>query len=130
MKLPTIGLTAAVMLAAVNLAGAQGTMPGMPGQRTTPATPEMSDQSQLSLNDQQKQAIWQAIGKAKNDPAPTSFQAAIGASVPRGMKLHNFPTAVARRIPDVKNLAYAKVQDQILIVDPANNTVIDTVEGQ
>ena len=130
MKLPTIGLTAAVMLAAVSFAGAQGTMQTMPGQGTMPAAPGMSDQSQLSLNDQQKQAIWQAVGKAKNDRAPTNFQASVGADIPRGIKLHNFPTSVSRRVPDVRNLAYAKIQDQILIVDPASNKVIDTVEGQ
>ena len=131
MKLPTVGLTAAVMLAAVSLAGAQGTMQqGTTPQGTMPATAGMSDQSQATLDDQQKQAIWQAVGKAKNDRAPTNFQASIGVDVPHGVKLHNFPASVSRRVPDVRNLAYAKIQDQILIVDPSNNKVIDTVEGQ
>jgi hypothetical protein len=121
MRPPTIGLAAAVLLAAVNVAGAQGTMQqGTMPRGTMPATPGMSDQSEHSLNDQQKQAIWQAVGKAKNDPAPASFQASVGADIPRGMKLHKFPASVSRRVPDAGNLAYAKIQDQILIVDPSN----------
>lgn len=125
MKARTIGLTALALLATASIAVAQGTM-----QQAPSMSPGMSDESPLSLSDQQKQMIWQSVGKMKNDRAPTSFQASVGSDVPAGVALHNFPPAVSRQVPGVRNFSFAKIQDEILIIDPANKRVVDTVAAR
>jgi hypothetical protein len=84
---------------------------------------------QISLNDQQRQTIWQTLSKTRAERAPSSFQASIGSDVPRTMRLHSFSRSVTSQVPTMRGLDYAKLQDQVLIVDPKTRKVVDTVSG-
>jgi hypothetical protein len=90
--------------------------------------PSMSGQQSLNLSDDQKQTIWQAVSRQKSaDSAPASFQPAVGAQVPSQIKLHPLPQNAAKQVPAAKNYQYAKLQNQVLLVDPANKTVVDII---
>jgi hypothetical protein len=88
----------------------------------------MSGQQALNLSQDQKQTIWQAVSKQKSaDSAPASFQPSVGAQVPSQIKLHPLPQTAAKQVPAAKNYQYAKLQNQVLLVDPANKTVVDII---
>jgi Protein of unknown function (DUF1236) len=124
-----IAASGLALLASVSLAAAQGTstppVNNPPGQ----ASQNPPSQGQISLNDQQKQMIWQTLSNARNERTPTNFQASVGADVPRALRLHSFARAVTKQLPAVRGYDYAKLQNQVLIVDPKTRKVVDTVSG-
>jgi Protein of unknown function (DUF1236) len=84
--------------------------------------------SQLSLTAQQKQAIWDSVGKAKGANAPANFQASVGASVPAQIALRSLPSDILQQVPNAKKYRYAKIADEVLLVDPTNHKVIDIIK--
>jgi hypothetical protein len=91
-----------------------------PGATQTP--------SKISLTAQQKQAIWTSVASDKGAKAPANFQASIGANVPADIALRPLPANVLQQVPDAKNYRYAKVSDQVLLVDPSTKVVVDIIK--
>ena len=124
------GATTLVILASVTCALAQ--TPGMNSKRDSGSTmsPPTSaqTQAQLSLTAQQKQAIWESVGKGKGTKAPANFQASVGANVPAQVALRPLPATVTQQVPDARKYRYAKIADEVVLVDPTTNKVVDIIK--
>ena len=82
----------------------------------------------LELSAAQKQTIYQSIAKTqKNNAAPTGFRAAIGASVPDSIALAPVPATIADLMPQTKGLAVARVEGEVVLVDPGSKEVLAVI---
>ena len=127
----TYGATTLALLASVTCAFAQS--PNTITKRDSGALPpppsaQMQTQAQLSLSADQKQAIWNSVGKNKGAKAPANFQASIGANVPAQLALRALPSTLSKQMPDAKKYRYAKIDDQVVLVDPSTHKVIDIIK--
>ncbi|HEY2526581.1 MAG TPA: DUF1236 domain-containing protein [Xanthobacteraceae bacterium] len=118
-----IGTSALALLAGVSIAAAQG----MNGANQ--AQQGQSAQGDINLTDQQKQTIWQTLSRARSEKAPSSFKATVGSDVPRTVRLHVFTRALTNKVPATRGYEYAKLQNQVVVVDPKTRRIIGTVSG-
>jgi hypothetical protein len=100
---------------------------GAAGLAQTPAQ-DSASAPRVQLSTAQMQAIYQSITKTqKNDAAPTGFRAAVGATVPESVTLMPMPSAVAELIPQTNGLEVARVEGQVILVDPKSKQVLSVV---
>jgi hypothetical protein len=57
--------------------------------------------------------------------AAKDFTPAVGATLPKGVKAQSLPTPVLSRIPELRDYMYAKMKDQVLIVNGMTNKIVD-----
>jgi hypothetical protein len=128
------GVIAGGMIAAIGMAAAadNAVSPGTTG--AAPQAPAPATQAQpkppLTLTDQERQAILAAVGPADtSDKLPEGFKPQVGAKAPTQKKLptHPLPQALSTKFPTLKQYDYAKLEHQVLIVDPMNKTVVATI---
>jgi hypothetical protein len=82
----------------------------------------------LELNTGQKQAIYQSVSATqKNSPAPVGFRAAVGARVPDAIELQAISETLAGIVPAAKNLQWAVVERQVILVEPKSKTVVAVI---
>jgi len=126
-----IATSVVMLLAGASLAAAQDNTPAAnpPAQMNNQPAPPAAAQNHISLSDQQKQTIWQTLSKARAETAPADFQAAVGADVPKGLRLHYFKRSLTRQVPATHGYEYAKLQNEVLIVNPKTKKIIGTVSG-
>lgn len=124
-----LGTGAVALLASIGFAAAQGMGATSAPMKQNPPAASAAGEEQISLNDQQRQTIWQTLSKARAETAPSDFQASVGADVPRSMRLHSFSRALTDQVPAMRGYEYAKLQNRVLIVNPRTRKIIDTVNG-
>jgi hypothetical protein len=82
----------------------------------------------LTLSGDQQKSIWNDLSRhAANERAPSGFNVAVGAQVPKSMKTHPMSRQAARDVPAAKPYRYAMTQDKLLIVNPRDHKVADVV---
>lgn len=84
----------------------------------------------LQLTESQKQQILAAIGdKNTLDKMPEGFTPQAGTKVPSQEKLplHPLPPELVQKLPDLKEYEYAKLEHNVLIVDPMSAQVVDVI---
>ena len=74
-------------------------------------------------------ALYGDIWGAKNPPyhewkTPKDLQAAVGSKVPKDLTVHGMQLALLERVPSLKQYGYAKLADQILVIDPMKKEII------
>ncbi|MGE5513898.1 MAG: DUF1236 domain-containing protein [Bacteroidota bacterium] len=62
-------------------------------------------------------------------PAPVSIGLALGAAVPKGVELYNFPPIVLRRVQKLRGLRFVVVDHKIVIVEPRTREVVLIIDG-
>lgn len=82
---------------------------------------------QLNLTQQQKQTIAQDLSSQPSTPAPSGFNAQPGAKVPQSVMLHTLPGNVTNQVAAVKGNQFAKIGNDIVLVDPANREVMAVI---
>jgi hypothetical protein len=93
-------------------------------QATTNGSGSNASTAELNLNPQQKQTIMQSAQNEKGQQAPSSFQPAVGATVPQSMSLHQLPSNVSNEVPAAKGYEFTKLENnEILLVDPKDRRV-------
>jgi hypothetical protein len=103
---------------------------GAAGLAQTPAQ-DSAEEPRVRLSEAQMQTIYQSITKTqKNNPAPTGFRAAVGMIVPESITVMPVPSSVAELIPQTKGLDAARVEGQVMIVDPKSREVLSVVTQQ
>jgi hypothetical protein len=119
-----IGVTCAVMLVSM-AAPARGQTPATPSQAQPTAVPT---QSNINLTLEQRRNIKELI-KDLNVPsvAPT-VDTSVGATVPASIKLNPMPADVAAKVPQVKSHMFFVQSTKVVIVDPKENKIVDTIE--
>jgi hypothetical protein len=82
----------------------------------------------LTLSGDQQKSIWNDVGaRARNENAPSGFNAAVGTELPSSMSTHPMPRQAARDVPAAKPYRYAMTQDKLLIVNPSDHKIADVV---
>src|SRR5215469_1992649 len=77
---------------------------------------------------QQKQAIMQGVLSEKGQPVPLGFQIRVGAPVPPSISMRQLPSDVTRQVPAVKDMEYAKLDNnEILLIDPKDRRIADVL---
>jgi hypothetical protein len=77
-----------------------------------------------TLSNEERQAIYGAL---KDKPASAAFNADIGVKLPDDVALLPVPPDLANTVPHTKGYYYAVMQDRVLLVSPANRTVVGVV---
>src|SRR5207237_1249891 len=89
-----------------------------------PGGPDMSWQ----LTPQQRAAIYRTVIKDPlRTPPPPNMPAAVGAQIPPVTELYALPETVVADTPSAKFYRYTIAENQVVIVDPTNMTVIDVI---
>ena len=114
LMLPIIGTTA----------GAQTPPVTPPQQELAPTSPK------LNLTLEQRYTIKEIVKDAKTDATPANVQAAVGEPIPQGVSPQPMPTAVAQKVPQVKAHRYFLTAEQVVIVDPKDNKVVEIIKLQ
>jgi hypothetical protein len=87
------------------------------------ATPAPS--TDLTLSHEQQQCVYASVPKfAKAD---LRVRLALGAEIPRNVKLFNFPGETYGCDARLANFRYVVIEDQVVIVDPADYSIIDMI---
>ena len=114
LMLPVIGATA----------HAQTPPATPPQQQLPPTTPK------LNLTLEQRYTIKEIIKDVKADGTPANVQATVGEPIPQGVSPQPMPTAVAQKVPQVKAHRYFLTEEQVVIVDPKDNKVVEVIKLQ
>jgi len=126
----------AVACFAMNTAAAQGGNPARPGDVIQSVPPPVSQKPQLprlTLSDDQRAKIKQVLSgkntevsfQLKTTKPAESFEPAIGAKIPPGLKAHALPPPLIYEMPVLKRYTYLKFKGQVLIVNPMSDQVAD-----
>ena len=71
---------------------------------------------------------YQELHKEKSKLAPSLFVARVGADVPPIIELHALPEHVLASNPETKRYEFTKVDDRVVLVDPAKMRVIAVID--
>ena len=84
----------------------------------------------LVLTGSQENLIWRRLAKPASAAAamPAGFQPSLYGVVPPSVALHPLPSELTRRIPMVGPYAYATLGNLVLIVNPADRTIVDIIQ--
>jgi len=74
-----------------------------------------------TLNDEERRAIYQAL---RGKPTGTASNADIAVELPVETELQPVPDGLANNVPQTKGYYYTVAQDRVLLVSPANRTVV------
>lgn len=118
--LVTAAAPAAAQPGAVMLTGGAG----VPQNPTLPA---------LHLNNAQRENIRKAVltehtevqFRLKSTKSAKDFTPAVGAKLPKGLKAIALPQGLLQKLPQLRDYKYLKVKDEVLIVNPMTDTVVD-----
>jgi hypothetical protein len=119
----SISIALAVLVSFIGTsAHSQAPLQESPPLRERPATPK------LNLTLEQRHIVREFMKDMKVDATSANVQATIGDPIPQGISPQPMPTEVAQRVPQVKTHRFFLTAQQIVIVDPKNNTVADVIK--
>jgi hypothetical protein len=89
----------------------------------------------LNLNEAQREQIRQALltknneveFKLKATKLAKNFTPAVGAKLPSGVKPDGLPSDLIGQIPQLRDYGYAKMKDQILIVNELSGKIVEII---
>jgi hypothetical protein len=94
-----------------------------------PGDPPVITKRTVNLNEEDRHTIREIVLKdRKVQKAPESAKVAIGEAVPQGVNLQPMPDDVTRKVPQLKNNTFFVKGDEIVIVEPKDNTVAEIVK--
>lgn len=87
----------------------------------------------IKLTDEQRSTIRHELADKKsnemfNEPTTKGlkdYTPAIGGTVPAQLHMQAMPTTLVQKVPVVGNYAYMKVKDQVLIINPMTEKIVD-----
>jgi hypothetical protein len=92
-------------------------------QQETPAATRT-----VNLTAEQRHVIKEVVKDLNVKPAPAEAPAAIGDAVPQSVSLQPIPADIAQKVPQVKSHKFYVKGQQVVLVDPKDNTVADVIE--
>ena len=126
MKFPVVPIATFVLVGSLGAAAAADHN-AMSKQSSMSSTTSMARDSLLLTTAQEKLA-WRDLSKqAASQPAPSNFSAAQGTTVPNNIALRPIPKKVASQLPKLRPYQYARLPNEILIVNPTDKKVADVV---
>jgi len=87
----------------------------------------------LHLSDEQRTLIGAAVKRENSDvsfalksaKSAATFEPAIGARLPKGVTPHPLPQTLIQKLPALKDYKYVNFKQQVLIVNPMTNVIVD-----
>ena len=126
MKLPLLPLTAIALIGSVG-AVAAADHSAMSTQSSMSSTASMAKDN-LSLTPAQEKLAWRDLSKqGASQKAPSNFSASSGTTVPNDVTLRPIPRSVASQLPVLKPYEYARLPNEILIVNPTDKKIVDVI---
>src|SRR5689334_10476612 len=100
---------------------------------TSSGVPVDAAAAPLQLSDAQRARIREVLNtkhpdvslEVKENQGAKSFEPKVGETIPKGLDGEAFPQPLISEIPETKRFTYLKFKDQVLIVDPVNNKIVD-----
>lgn len=94
-----------------------------------PGEPLVSSSRSVKLTEEDRHTLREIILRdMKVEKAPDNIKVSIGEAVPPGVHQQPIPTDVTRKVPQLKNNTFFVKGDEIVIVEPKDNTVADIVK--
>src|SRR5262245_21138887 len=95
-----------------------------------PGEPPVSSSRTVKLTEEDRHTLREIILRdMKVEKAPENTKVSIGEPVPPGVHQQPIPADVTRKVPQIKNNTFfVKSDDEIVIVEPKDNTVADIVK--
>jgi hypothetical protein len=94
-----------------------------------PGDPPVITKRTVNLNEEDRHTIREIVLKdRKVQKAPENAKVAIGEAVPQGVNLQPMPDDVTRKVPQLKNNTYFVMGEEVVIVEPKDNTVAEIVK--
>jgi len=118
----TVALIAAALLSGVAAASAADVASSHSGYA-------MPVSDTLSLNATQQKTVWNDLSNQAAQNAPTGFNAAEGATLPKTLKISAVPSKVASDISQLRPYDFAKVEGKLLIVNPHDRMIAAVISG-
>lgn len=100
-----------------------GAQVGQSGQLQTP------NPAPIQLDASQRAAIVTAVRDTRNPPPGVTFNMSVGSQVPPTVELYALPIAALSQAPEVRNLRYTMVRNQVVLVDPTNMRVVEVIRS-
>jgi hypothetical protein len=114
---------------AITAADSESTQTGNLQLAQVPGDPPVITKRTVNLNEEDRHTIREIVLKdRKVQKAPESAKVAIGEAVPQGVNLQPMPDDVTRKVPQLKNNTFFVKGDEIIIVEPKDNTVAEIVK--
>ena len=113
--------------------GPQHLQPGYVIQSVPPSVSQKPELPPLNLTDDQRAKIKQVLStkntevtfQRKTTKPAQSFNPAMGAKIPTGLKAHSLPPPLIYQMPTLKHYTYLKFKGQVLIVNPMTGKIVD-----
>jgi hypothetical protein len=94
-----------------------------------PTDPPVITKRSVNLNEEDRHTIREIVLKdRKVQKTPENTKIAIGEAVPQGVSLQPMPDDVTRKVPQLKNNTYFVMGEEVVIVEPKDNTVAEIVK--
>ena len=94
-----------------------------PIEKNTPAT-----SATVNLSLEQRHVIRELIREQKSTSATVDSKLSAGDAVPKGVEAQPMPPLVGSKVPQIKSHRFFVTSQQIAIVDPKQNTVVEVIE--
>jgi hypothetical protein len=128
-------LCSAFLLAMSGVARAADNTSGAVEQSGGNLVPQSPSPPQLHLNDAQRERIRQTLLTKHTEiefQLPTTkpakdFTPAVGAQLPQQVKPDGLPSELIQEIPELADYGYAKMKDQILLVNAMTDKIVDII---
>ena len=91
------------------------------------AAPKASDT--LSLSPQDQKIVWNDLSSAPNQDGPATFRASTTSAIPSTLNIHAIQGKAASDLPALKPYDFAKVQNQLLIINPHDMMIAEVIGG-
>jgi hypothetical protein len=78
----------------------------------------------LRLSDEQRFRIYDGVMRIPDAPVADVPPPELADALPGGVAMHDLPGSVIRAVPLVNDHKFVKLDDRILVVDPANRMVV------
>jgi hypothetical protein len=96
---------------------------------SAPLAAEEAAQRHVELTEEQRRVVTSHITPARPADGEDSTPAVVepGAAVPPSTRLYPLPPAVRAQVPAVEGFRYFVARDRMVLVDPQNSRVVETL---
>ena len=123
----TIFVATIATIATFGLAAAQQAPATPPGASPTQRAPAIQG-GKPELTVQQRTSMYRSVMSGRHTQAPAGVSVRVGAKIPASVELQDVPESLHAEIPGVREYKYVVVQNQLVLVDPKTNTVLEIIQ--
>jgi Protein of unknown function (DUF1236) len=93
-----------------------------------PARVTREQSASIDLNASQRQVVLRLV-RPDAPRANVNIGLALGAEVPQGVQLSEFPPNITSEISELRDYRYVVVEDNVVVVNPTNRVIVLVVRG-